>query len=117
MGAKINMPEQENKDLIEEIIQQIIKADEQAFTKKIETNAIILNENFDFCQPFFHRSIYTNPMILGKHVFTAKLPEKYSFALTEVDKEYLSELEYYKRRCKDLEAKLDEIKEVLNIDS
>lgn len=105
-----------NKDIFKELEEQIQKAYEQALLKGIEVNSIILNDEFDFCKGFTiansHSVTELPPMILGKYVFKAKLPKGYSFALTKTDVN-TDELEYYKRRCAELEERLERIREEL----
>ena len=111
-------------DLIEELAQQILEADRIAVENHIFTNAVCLNEEFDFAKEMgfaiknemMATTIQTKPMICGKHIFIGKLPKKYSFILTNVDEDlYKNELDYYKARCKDLEGRLDTIKSALGI--
>lgn len=107
------------KNLIEELTEQIIQAQELALLKGIKTNAIVLNEDFDFSQEFLailnNEEIPIKPMILGKHIFVCKLPEDYSFMLTEImdEEAYQTDLDYYKKRCEELENKIKQIKELL----
>lgn len=102
-----------NEDMFNELAEQIAKAYEQAILKGIETNSVILNEEFDFCKGFTIFKCCTEtevpPMILGKYVFKSKLPKGYSFALTKTNVN-TDELEYYKRRCAELEERLERIK-------
>ena len=106
------------EDFIQELMEEIQKAEKVAFENHIKTNAIILNKDFDIVREFYAkingRCFFASPMILGKHIFIGKLPKDYSFMITEVnEKAYETELEYYKNRCDDLEAKLESIKELL----
>ena len=41
--------------LVDEIIEQIQKAEQEAIKQGIETNAVVLNENFDKCRDFAPR--------------------------------------------------------------
>lgn len=101
-------------NLIDELMKQIAGAEEQAIQQGIRTNAIIINKDYDFCPWLNIGSRLIKPMILGKYILKAKLPSEYGFALTHVDEEKLeSELDYYKKRCEELEAKLNAIKEEL----
>lgn len=106
------------KDFVQELMEEIEKAEEIAFANHIKTNAVILNKDFDTVKEFYakinERCFLIQPMICGKHIFVGKLPEGYSFMLTEVnEKAYETELEYYKNKCADLEAKLEAIKGLL----
>ena len=106
------------EDFIQELMEEIQKAENIALEKHIKTNATVLNEDFDIVREFYvkinEHCFFTRPMILGKHIFIGKLPKDYSFMITEVnEKAYETELEYYKNRCDDLEAKLESIKELL----
>ena len=106
------------KDFIQELMEEIQKAEEVALENHIKTNAVILNKDFDIMREFYAKinghCFFASPMILGKHIFISKLPKDYSFMITEVnEKAYETELEYYKNRCNELEAKLEEIKELL----
>ena len=105
-------------DFIEELVEQVQKAEEIALEKHITTNAIFINKDFDLSREFLgkigNRNFYISPMICGKHIFVGKLPKQYSFVLTKVDeKAYRTELDYYKNRCEELEAKFEAIKEQL----
>lgn len=105
--------------VIEELMEQIAKAEQEAFKKGIETNTIMLNEELDYCKEFStavriqgQNRVYVVPaMIMGKHVFKGKLPSNYSFAIANTS--YETDLEYYKKRCEELESKLFELKELL----
>ena len=108
--------------LQEELLEQIRKAEEQAVMMGMEANAVVLNEDFDYLGELhidlMTSSMHSRPMILGKHVFIGKMPSKYSFALITVGEygagpEIDGELEYYKERCRELEKKIDKIKEML----
>lgn len=106
------------KDFIQELMEEVEKAEEIAFAKHIKTNAVVLNKDFDTVKEFYatinEHSFFVKPMICGKHIFVGKLPEGYSFMLAEVDeKAYETELEHYKNRCNELEAKLEAIKGLL----
>ena len=106
-------------DIIEELARKVIEAENEALKREIETNAIILNRNFDYVKSLNillgGRVKCSPPMICGKYIFTSdKLPEKYSFILTQVPEEmYETELDKYKKKCEELERKLDYIKEML----
>lgn len=109
---------EKNNDIIAEMVEQIIEADEWALLKHIKANAVVLNKDFDFSSSFLGRlnnkNVCISPMICGKHIFVGKLPKDYSFVLTEVnEKAYQTELDYYKKRCEELENKLEQIKELL----
>lgn len=41
-------------NLVKEIVEQIQKAEQEAIKQGIETNAIVLNKNFDKCRDFIH---------------------------------------------------------------
>lgn len=106
------------KDFIQELMEEIEKAEEVALANHIKANAIVLNKDFDTVREFYAKinghCFFTRPMILGKHIFIGKLPKDYSFMITEVnEKAYETELEHYKNRCDELEAKLESIKELL----
>lgn len=103
-------------NLVDELMKEIAKAEQEAIKQGIETNTVILNENFDKCRDFYTSLSaqgvrYIPPMILGKYIFIGDLPEKYTFALFKSN--YESELDEYKRKCEQLEAQLNEIKEIL----
>ena len=107
------------KDFIQELMEEIQKAEEVALANHIKTNAVILNKDFDTVREFYAKinghCFFASPMILGKHIFIGKLPKDYSFMITEVINEeaYQNDLEYYKNKCADLEAKLEAIKGLL----
>ena len=106
------------KDFIQELMEEIEKAEEVALAKHIKTNAVVLNKDFDTVKEFYAKinqhCFFAKPMILGKHIFIGKLPKDYSFMITEVnEKAYQNDLEYYKNRCAELEAKLEAIKGLL----
>lgn len=106
------------KDFIQELMEEIEKAEKVALENHIKTNAVILNEDFDTVREFYAKinghCFFAKPMILGKHIFIGKLPKDYSFMITEIDeKAYETELEYYKKKCNDLETKLEAIKGLL----
>lgn len=77
------------KDVVEEFIEKIRKAEEQAFIHEIETNIVILNENYDMCKQFYYSvnmgGCLCPPMILGKEIYLGPLPEKYPFAISYSD--------------------------------
>lgn len=109
---------EKNNDIIAEMVEQIVQAENLAILKHIKANAVIINKDFDFSPSFLgklnNKNVCISPMICGKHIFVGKLPKDYSFALTEVDeKAYQTELDYYKKRCEELENKLEQIKELL----
>lgn len=106
------------KDFIQELMEEIQKAEEVAIENHIKTNAVVLNKDFDIVREFYMKinehCFFTRPMIFGKHIFLSKLPKDYSFMITEInEKAYETDLEYYKNRCADLEEKLESIKELL----
>lgn len=106
------------EDFIQELMEEIQKAEEVALANHIKTNAVILNKDFDIVKDFYAKInghyFFAKPMIFGKHIFIGKLPKDYSFMITEVnEKAYETELEYYKNKCVDLETKLESIKELL----
>ena len=106
----------QTKDIFRELAEQIENANEEAIKKGIKTNAVYLNEDFDYVKELkllLHDSkiFSTKPMICGKHIFIGKLPENYSFALCETKIE--NELDYYKNKCEELERKLSSIIELL----
>ncbi len=90
--------------IIEEMIDKIQRAEVEAIKKGIETNTVIINDKFDWCHEFavqftsyFGRNDVriVPPMILGKEIIVAPLPEDYSFALTYTNGvgNYVEELE------------------------
>ena len=89
-------------NLYNELMEQIKKAEEEAWIKGIEANAVILNSEFDYVKEFSaliqpNRIRHSHPMIMGKHVFVGKLPKDYSFALVGTNGEtYEDELDKYK---------------------
>ena len=106
------------KDFIQELMEEIQKAEEVALANHIKTNAVVLNKDFDIVREFYMKinehCFFTRPMIFGKHIFLSKLPKDYSFMITEVNEEaYQNDLEYYKNKCADLEEKLESIKKLL----
>lgn len=109
----------EKKNLMTELVEQIINADNEAIKKGIQANAVILNKDYDYVKGFGvlleGLPSYVKPMICGKHIFIGVLPKDYTFALTEIDeKKYQSDLDAYKSRCAMLEEKLAKIGGVLN---
>ena len=70
-------------EFVETLIERVNEAEMEAFKKGIETNAIILNANNDFCRELYVGSTVYPPQILGKKVFIGTfLPDKYDFSLT-----------------------------------
>ena len=118
-------------DLFKEIRDQIAKAEEEAIVKEIKTNAIILNEDFDYVKELYpmlhlktgenggiHKTMHIPPMICGKYVFVGKLPKDYSFVLTNVNEEmFQSEVDYWKHKCEKLAEKLSAVKEALGFEN
>ena len=66
------------------LIQMFLDAEEEAFDKEILNNAIVLNEKHDYTKAFVFENTIVPPMLLGKQVIVADLPDKYSFALIKV---------------------------------
>ena len=84
------------KSLMDEIIEKIQKAEEEAYLEGIETNAIVLNEDHTLVKQFYltlkgpgemgELSVRkVPPMILGKRLFLGPLPDTFDFALTHVE--------------------------------
>ena len=72
------------------LIEQLQKAEHEAWLKGIEANMIILNENLAYVKEFYlHSFSYTisvPPMIMGKEIVLAPLPKEYKYALLHSDK-------------------------------
>ena len=84
------------KSIMDEIIEKIQKAEEEAYLEGIETNAIVLNEDHTLVKQFYltltgpgemgELSVrQVPPMILGKRLFLGPLPDEFDFALTHVE--------------------------------
>ena len=89
-----------NENVWDVFLRNIQKAEEQAIINGIETNAIVLNSDYDMCKQFFILCGFNNqniirvpPMILGHKLFLDRLPENYEFALTYKE-DYKAEPDY-----------------------
>ena len=67
----------------------------ESILQGIKTNAIILNEKYDFCRDFYFsacptlysdgRYIHVAPMLLGKQIVMLDLPKDYVFAIADLN--------------------------------
>lgn len=73
-------------------MKDVMEAIEEAIQNNIETNTIILNDKFDMCKELYYSlmpagQIYeVPPMVLGKYLVLAPLPDKYKFSVTHLKK-------------------------------
>lgn len=111
--------ENEMRDMMDIFLEELHKAEQLAFEKGIEANAVILNSEFDYINAFYSKlqdGRYASypPRIAGKKILKGKLPNKYQFILTKCDIESLEEkLEKQMQINKTLTRKIDILKQML----
>ena len=107
------------RDMMDMFLEELHKAEQLAFEKGMEANAVILNSEFDYINAFYSKlqgggCMSYPPRIAGKKILKGKLPNKYQFILTKSDVESLEDkLEKQIQINKTLREKLNMIEQLL----